>query len=406
MRRKPPPIQKHLICEEKSILTLSTITDKGARQTPNTTYPEESRRTSQSSQTMPGIVESRVSRNKRTHHFKERKDHRRHSPPARTALVLVEDMTASSSSYSSSSSPSSKMKRDGFSRSGTSSTIRDHRPCSRQPDSPLAPVEIGSSSLTRTTMTRSHPLPSSRGMIRYDMSAHRPSWSPRSTIREMYNPETEVSPSMMYVDDVYPTPTTPEPCQAKCHDEFRINGGMVRNHEQGKGDYHHPPSRTPPPSPGDDDARSTKIPDTVSEQNPSRGVFDRDETISQASSSIFADLDKEEESTIWGDLEDYGNGQSKRNENRRRQVTATDLSGATSERCDESPRWSSSSRRHRRPDRSSSSSSALSENDDYAESTGGRTSAGGMGIFADPLSVCVFFQDLVAQDCVGSFKHY
>ena len=124
--------------------------------------------------------------------------------------------------------------------------------------------------------------------------------------------------------------------------------------------------------------------------------LDDQDNLSQASSSIFADLaDKEEESTIWGDLEDNDKGRINRQqqEHRRRQFAAK--STDESEQYGEIllPPHTPSFHLRRRPIF------------DDIESTGGGITAGGGDFFADPLSMCVFLQDLVTHDCASFFKY-
>jgi len=300
-------------------------------------------------------------------HSKERV---RHSPsPARTPPELTE---------TSDESEPAPMKHGDFFRSRTCSPVRSRRSNGRQPDSPLTPVDTVSSkrgkrtvtTMKRTKKTRSELPQSTPQVINVHESRYRRSLSPQRAARSAYNPEPEFPPSVMF--------SIPEPdvlFQPKSH-KYRTESYKDRYREKTeakslKDDYQVDMSRV----------RSANTPESSLLRPPK---FDDEDNLSQASSSIFADLN-EEDSTIWGDLEDNVNWKTRRQEHRRRLAAAL---------SDGSDRYGEI----RLPPPYTSSRSPF----DDMESTGGGITTTGA---EDPMSMCVFIQDLLAHDCASFFKY-
>ena len=109
------------------------------------------------------------------------------------------------------------------------------------------------------------------------------------------------------------------------------------------------------------------------------------ENLSEASSSIFADLDKEEESTIWGDLEDGGKQQQRRS---RRRQWGRHESYADNKKLRLPPR---SPRRRSDIEVASTGITTVEDRNLFNEDQ-------------DGCSICLAFQEMMVGDCI-SFCH-
>lgn len=139
---------------------------------------------------------------------------------------------------------------------------------------------------------------------------------------------------------------------------------------------------------------------------------DYSDASSDASSDIFADLGEEEESTIWGDLEEIGkDGHRHHPHHLRRRHHQLMMMMAQYNSLDESDRYGevllrSSSRRQ-----GSRRAPHPNMSNDFSTMGGGMSVSGNqknydndtfMGaerFMGDPISMCVFMQDVVARDC-------
>mgnify|MGYP005861159935 CR=1 FL=1 len=280
------------------------------------------------------------------------------------------------------------MKRD-FVRSR--SPIRSRRPNGRQPDSPLTPVDLVSSKRGKRTVTTMKRTKKTSSELPKQSRSELPQSSPilldgqKSRHRHSLSQQRAVHPGVVCkipepeLEGANPT-SHPLLFQPKSH-KYRTKSCKGQYREQAQffpfqgDDYEVDMARV----------RSANTHESNLLRTPE--LDDEEDNLSQTSSSIFADLDKEEDSTIWGDLED--NSKTRRHENSRRRLAAV--------RSDASEQYGEI----RLPTHHENRSPSVNDIDSTG---GGITAAEADSFFADPISICVFLQDMV-HDCVGFFKH-
>lgn len=297
----------------------------------------------------------------------------------------------------------SPTKRGGFFRNRTTSPVRNRRFNGRQPDSPLNPVELSSSkrgkrtvtTIKRTKKARSELPHASPKVTGPDESRYHRSLSPSRGVRAGYSPEPGLPMTSNIGEsehnEVHPPPVLFKPKRHK------NRTGNCKNRSRDSAEAEHATFQTFSDDYRVDDDRVRSA--NTSQSNVHRPPkMDSEDDLSEASSSIFADLvEKEEDSTIWGDLEDSDKGKVRKHyERRQRRLTAAATTDEPKQ-CGGIPSQPIRAQSFPHPRRGPIY--------DDIESTGGGISAGGADYFADPLSICVLLQDFVAHDCASFFKY-
>lgn len=367
---KPQPPIRQLNWEEQSLSTLSTLTDKGALMKMNNPRAARSRYRGHATRLSP-----RRSRTLTPRRQQNRTPRRSLSPGNEVPL-------------------GEPPKRGGLFRSKAASPTRSRHTSGRQsPDQLSKKSKRTVTTLKRTQKTRSELPRSSRREIPMEESRYYRSFSPKRAVPPSYHMEPQVAMKYSYEPDKL----APPPLKRKTssyrteyyNDRFQDNFDVDPLAFRPAGDYKVDLARV----------RSLNTPAQTNVLRPPELDEEDEDNISEASSSIFADLDKEEDSTIWGDLEDNGRSKSGRQHQRmlrrrRRVTTSMDESEQYGE-----IRLSPRTIYRRRP--------VL---DDIESTGGGITTVGDQNFFGsepfgqDTFSVCIFFQDLLTRDCPSFFR--